>query len=142
MKDDEPQKTTGERDLQKLIRELSPSLNPDLYVFCTVKDALYEDIVQAHPIATFIEEEGLTLVLKQHVADAQGLVYQSTFRCITLKVHSSLTAIGLTAVVATALAKKGISANMMAGYFHDHVFVPANQAMLAMQQLESLSKEF
>jgi hypothetical protein len=84
------------------------------------------------------EAEGLTLVVSKEAADGEGLAYQGTFRCIRLEVHSSLHAVGLTAVVAKALAKHDISANMIAGYYHDHIFIPSDKADLALRVLESI----
>jgi hypothetical protein len=53
-------------------------------------------------------------------------------------VHSSLEAVGLTAAVAGALTAAGISANVVAAFHHDHVFVPADRAEAAMAQLDLL----
>jgi hypothetical protein len=77
-------------------------------------------------------------VLAKQSADVAGLAYDSVFNCITLMVHSSLDAVGLTAAVSGKLAANGISANVMAAYHHDHVFVPENKAKLALQLLAEL----
>ena len=61
------------------------------------------------------------------------------FRCITLRVHSSLHAVGLTAAVSAELARHAVSANVVAGYFHDHVLVPSDRAEEALKHLENLS---
>ena len=63
-----------------------------------------------------------------------------TFRCITLRVHSSLRAVGLTAAVSAELARHGVSANVVAGYCHDHVLVPSEQAEEALGHLQNLSR--
>ena len=60
---------------------------------------------------------------------------------ITLQVHSSLTAVGLTARVADALAEAGISANMVAAIHHDHVFVPWERREESLAILHRLSDE-
>ena len=60
-------------------------------------------------------------------------------RQITLKVHSSLEAIGLTAAMSRALMEAGISANVVAAYYHDHIFVPAADAERAVEALRQLS---
>lgn len=86
-----------------------------------------------------MESEGLTLVLTTLQAQSLGACTDSRFKRITLSVYSSLEAVGLTAVVASALAKEGISANMIAAYHHDHVFVPADKADDAIQILTQLS---
>ena len=69
------------------------------------------------------------------VAASHGLVASAPMRCITLTVHSSLEAVGLTAAIATELARFGVSANVVAAYFHDHVFVPSAQAEQALAAL-------
>jgi hypothetical protein len=118
----------GEKNLGKLLGSMSPVLVKGEYVFCTLKNSKYGDYADARPIASFEEAEGLTLVLPKQAADSFGLSYDGIFRCITLGVHSSLEAVGLTAAVAGKLANHGIAANMIAAYFHDHVFVQANLA--------------
>ena len=129
----------GETNLTALLRHMTPLLDAPAYVFCTVDKARYGDLAHTEPLASVTETEGLTLVLRRETADREHLAYQGTFRCIRLGVHSSLEAIGLTAAVATALAQRGISANVIAGYYHDYVLVPADKAEVAMQALEALA---
>ena len=107
---------------------MSPVLVEGEYVFCTLKNSRYGDYANARPIASFEEAEGLTLVLPKEAADNSKLAYEGIFRCITLGIHSSLEAVGLTAAVAGILAEHGIAANVIAAYFHDHIFVQANLA--------------
>lgn len=125
-------------DLSTLLENLQPVLDPDEYVFCTVNGDLTH-YLSLKPLATFVEEEGLTLILTKPQAQSLGACADSTFKRITLLVYSSLEAVGLTAVVAGALAKEGISANVIAAYHHDHVFVPMKQANQAMQVLINLN---
>ena len=111
----------------------------DEYVFCSISNACYGDLKDLKPLASFREVEGLTLVVPKVHADEHGLSYESVFRCITLTVHSSLDAVGLTAAISTKLAEHGISANVVAAYSHDHIFVPAErseQAMVALSELK------
>lgn len=129
--------TAGETDLNKLLSGLAPILRAQRYVFCCAPAGASPDLPAA-PLATFLEEEGTTLVLEQAAADAAGLDYGLVLRCITLQVHSSLEAVGLTAAVSGALADAGISANVIAAYHHDHVFVPVDRAEEAVSILESL----
>jgi len=130
---------TAETDLVTLIRNLSPQLLPASYVFCTLKDADYGELSHTNPLACFAEPEGLSLVITQESADQEGLTYQGTFRCISLQVHSSLEAVGLTAAVTGELAAHGISANVIAGYYHDHIFVMSGDSELALELLKSMS---
>ncbi|KKD00783.1 ACT domain-containing protein [Photobacterium halotolerans] len=131
---------SGIMDLKRLLQTMSPVTREDDYVFCTVNGDITE-YLQYAPLATFQEQEGLTLVVTAQAAEAAAIKYESTFRCITLTVHSSLEAVGLTAAVSTALAKHGISANVIAAYYHDHVFVPADKADLALQVLTDLTNQ-
>jgi hypothetical protein len=59
---------------------------------------------------------------------------------ITLMVHSDLEAVGLTAAFAHALGQAGISCNVVAGAYHDHIFVPFEQALPAMDALIELQR--
>ena len=131
---------SGETDLAVLLAGLEPRLQEALYVFCTVPHARYGDLAHTEPVASISEREGLTLILSQSAADQEGLSYSGVFQCIRLEVHSSLYAVGLTAAVAQVLATESISANVIAGYHHDHVFVPAERAERALQLLRTLSE--
>jgi hypothetical protein len=59
---------------------------------------------------------------------------------ITLRVTSALDAVGLTAAVAGELAQAGLSCNVIAGYHHDHLFVPYDRAPSAVAVLEALAR--
>lgn len=131
---------TGETNLGKMLASLQPHLHDEEYIFCTMGNGRYGDHSELEPIACFMEAEGLTLVIPKPRADQHGIAYDGVFRCITLSVHSSLDAVGLTAVVATKLAEHHISANIIAAYYHDHVFVQANYAKIALAALEELSQ--
>lgn len=61
------------------------------------------------------------------------------FARVTLSVHSALAAVGLTAAVADVLAARAIPANVVAGYYHDHIFVPYKQRFDALDALQSLA---
>lgn len=128
----------GEEDLDNLLALLNPSLLAGDFVFCTLENAQYGDFADLQPIASYQEEEGLSLLLARGAAESAGLAYESVFSCISLMVHSSLDAVGLTAAVSGRLAAHGISANMIAAYYHDHIYVPQNKAQLALQVLAEL----
>lgn len=131
---------SGVKDINELLSSMQPELIDEVFVFCTVTGQLAQ-YLNLEPIATFVEPEGLTLVLTKDNADEAGLHYEGVFRQITLTVHSSLEAVGLTAAVSTELASKGISANVIAAYYHDHIFVSndkAEQALLALKELSDI----
>ncbi|MGH9016210.1 MAG: ACT domain-containing protein [Acidimicrobiales bacterium] len=114
----------GHSDLAVLLAGLDPVVHGRPYVFVTVAEVP----VGVAPVATVVEEEGVTLVLSQAEADRIGLAYDFVAAMITLRVHSALAAVGMTAAVAGRLAAAGISGNVMAGFFHDHLFVPLDRA--------------
>ncbi len=129
---------TGEKNLEKLLESISPCLMDNDYVFCTFHNAQYGDCLDLEPIAAIKESEGLTLVIPKNKADENSLMYESVFKKITLQVHSSLDAVGLTAAVSAKLSEYGISANVMAGYYHDHIFVQKELAYTAIEALNEL----
>ncbi|MEO6917587.1 MAG: ACT domain-containing protein [Collimonas sp.] len=127
-------------DLDTLLGSMSPLASDGLYVFCCIPDGRYGAHAALEPVASFQEKEGLTLILRQPAADSAGLAYDGVFAMITLNVHSSLAAVGLTAAVATELTTSGISANVLAAYCHDHVFVPVARADQALAVLTALAQ--
>lgn len=129
----------GETDLAKLLASISPTLMDGEFVFCTFANARYGDHAELEPIGAFREAEGLTLVVPLLLAVEHGLECESVFKGITLGVHSSLNAVGLTAAFSAKLAEYGISANVIAGYYHDHIFVPSAQAQRALEALQALA---
>ena len=130
---------TGETDLATLISQMRPMLDPEPYVFCTFASKSMTDLSEYDPIGLFAETEGLTAILPVERARELGLAEAEWFRRITLTVHSSLEAVGLTASISAALATEGISANVVAAYFHDHVFVPEERADDALAALRKLA---
>ena len=125
--------------LDELLQSIKPKLCETDLVFCSVSGCL-GDYVDLSPLASFVEKEGLTLVLEESTAVRAGLSFSGTFRQITLTVHSSLEAVGLTAAVASKLADRGISANVIAAYYHDHIFVQSDMAVSALKALSELEK--
>ena len=130
----------GITDLTELLVNLQPELSFTRYIFCCTENTNLDAIASMSPLATFREEEGMTFILSYESAVQHNIEINNVYRCITLKVHSSLEAVGLTAVVASELAKHGISANVMAGFYHDHIFVNENNAEQAMLALTELSQ--
>ncbi|WP_019529036.1 ACT domain-containing protein [Dasania marina] len=130
---------TGETNLDKLLASMKPKLLDGEYVFCTFKRAKYGDFSELMPLASYLEEEGLTLLVTKENADNAELSYEAVFKGITLTVHSSLEAVGLTAAIARKLTEKGVSANVIAAYYHDHIFVQAGKSELAMAALHEFS---
>jgi len=132
-----PPADTFSAPLRELLRELHPRLNEGVYVFAS--PGTTSDLSALAPLATFREAEGVTVVLEESTAQQAALHVLFRAAWITLTVRSELSAIGLTAAVATTLARAGIPCNVIAAAFHDHLFVPvesANQAVEALQALQ------
>ena len=132
---------TAVTDLQSMLQTMEPELIDEQYVFFVFPDGSYGDHAGLNPVAAVQEKEGLTLIVSRTSADRQGLAYDGVFRCISLSVHSALEVAGLVAAFSTALAEVGISANVIAGYYHDHIFVPETDAAMALETLQALSAE-
>lgn len=127
-------------NLETLLENIRPLMSKEEFVFCSVPGASYGDFNELQPICSFMEDEGLTLIFNKDNAENHGLQFYGIFKKITLQVHSSLEAVGLTAVVSGTLAKRGISANVVAAYYHDHIFVPLDKSEEALEVLLSSAK--
>ncbi len=130
---------SGIIDPVQLLAEMEPRLTPDVFVFVHALPGRVPDLALLDPLGSFREAEGLTLILLLEKARALGLASGTPLRQITLDVHSSLEAVGLTAAVSAELARNGIAANVVAAYYHDHIFVPAADAERALRLLRVLS---
>ncbi len=129
--------TTGSA-LAVLLANLRPQAQPGTYVFALVPEASAS--IRRDAVVTVREPEGLTIVLPRATAEDHGLVFGFEATWITLTVDSALDAVGLTAAVATALARAGIPCNVVAGYHHDHLFVPAARRQDALDVLDALMR--
>ncbi|OJJ98188.1 hypothetical protein ASPACDRAFT_44693 [Aspergillus aculeatus ATCC 16872] len=135
----------GEADLEILLSRLEPILHPDTFVFVTVLNtpvsAASQDVQALQPQLLFQEAEGTTLVLVREKAIAHGFTdYVFPCRMISLSVHSSLEAVGLIAAISARLRDAGVSANVVSGFYHDHVFVPEGKEEVAMQVIGGMSR--
>jgi hypothetical protein len=129
---------TGERDLTALLRHMKPELRPGTFVFCTIPTD-HPLPAMLHPLLTFREQEGMTLVILREEAEAAELRYAFLSRLITLTVHSALDAVGFMAAITARLAEAGISVNAVSAFHHDHLFVPADRADETMVLLQQMS---
>jgi hypothetical protein len=117
---------------------MDPRLNQGEFVFCVVDSP--QSALALNPLSMFQEDEGVTIIIPKQQADTATLPYSVVCAWITLTVHSSLEAVGLTAAVSKALTKANISCNVVAAYYHDHLFVPIQDAKMAVNILHELRK--
>ncbi|WKB80438.1 ACT domain-containing protein [Cellulophaga omnivescoria] len=130
---------SGKTNLSELLKGMTPKLNKGEYVFCTIKDSSLLD--RKKVICEFTEAEGITIITTKGYADKQEFTYSFIASWITLTIHSSLEAVGLTAAFSSELTKHNISCNVIAAYYHDHIFVDKKDAAKAIMVLEELSKK-
>ena len=119
---------------------MSTEIVPGIFVVATVPQGT-EKPAGINPVMIFSEREGDTLILLQDEARAAELPSAFRSRMITLNVHSSLEAVGFLAAITARLAAAGMGVNPVSGYFHDHLFVPADRAEKAMAILQALAAE-
>ena len=127
--------TPGSTDLRAMLATLEAVKRPAEYIYAVVDR---KDPIVSLAAATIAEDEGLTVVLRKDDADAHGIPYDFVAAWLTLTVHSSLEAIGLTAAFSTALGDSNISCNVLAGNHHDHLLVPVAEADRAIEVLRGL----
>eukprot|EP00747_Dinoflagellata_sp_TGD_P166294 gnl/TRDRNA2_/TRDRNA2_188874_c0_seq1.p1 gnl/TRDRNA2_/TRDRNA2_188874_c0~~gnl/TRDRNA2_/TRDRNA2_188874_c0_seq1.p1 ORF type:complete len:147 (+),score=31.64 gnl/TRDRNA2_/TRDRNA2_188874_c0_seq1:73-513(+) len=133
----------GETDLAKILSSMEPVLEPNVYVFLSLPDAKSMGdpaLLELEPISTMKEKEGWSAIVTEAKALEKGHPpSEEPMRLISLTVHSALSMCGLTASISRKLADEGISCNVVAGCYHDHLFVDAKRAEDAMAALRSLS---
>ncbi len=129
-------------NLKAMLASMSPKLNDERVAYLSSKDvqAVLAKLPPESIIGTFREEEATTFIVELTAAENSGLEILFRGAWITLTVHSALSGVGLTAAFATALGKEGISANVVAAYYHDHIFVAVEDAERAMAALQKLQQ--
>ena len=129
---------SGEKKLEILLKTMKPKINLGEFVFCEVKNL--EKINLSEIVMTFREEESITIIAKKEIADKLNLKYSFIASWITLTIHSSLEAVGLTAAFSKALSENGISCNVVAAFYHDHIFVDKKDTEKTMEILNKFSE--
>ena len=120
-----------------MYKRQDPHLVDESFIFMTTDQSLSSISNTLNPIASFKENEGLSIVITQATADKNAITYDSVFSCISLGVHSSLESYGLISTISRELTQNNISTNVFSGYYHDHIFVQSEKADKA---LEIISK--
>lgn len=128
---------SGEKDLQVLLKSMKPEHVSGDYVFCKVENV--KDININEIEMFFKEKEAFTIIIKKEIADVLQIEYSTVMSWVTLTVHSSLEAVGLTAAFSKALSDHQISCNVVAAFYHDHIFVNKKDTQKAMEILHSFS---
>jgi len=103
----------GETNLNALLANLSADLLDGVFVFVTVSEEIRPSGLTPQMVSR--EKEGITLIMLREEAEAHSLAYEFPCRMITLKIHSSLEAVGFMARIATELANEGMGVNPVAG---------------------------
>lgn len=129
----------GETDLARLLASLDPVLDPREFGYALVPHGTPLP-AGLTPLGLFHEDEGLTLIAPAADLAVAGIEALTGLARLTMMVQSSLEAVGMTAAMATALTRVGISANVVAAYHHDHVFVPWERRHEAVAVLRALAQ--
>jgi uncharacterized protein len=122
--------SVSEKKLDILLANLRPHVDGKP---CSIRQLPSGVAAPEGALLVFREENSLTVI---HPSDATG--DDQLWAHITLKVHSSLEAVGLLAAVTRALADADIACNVVSAFFHDHLFVPWERRHQALRQLEAL----
>jgi hypothetical protein len=126
----------GLTDLRALLAALDPEVDPIPKRFLHVSHEKARTRL-ADALMMFREAEGTTLIVDVDGDDAQG--DRLLWARITLRVQSSLTAVGMMAAVSAALARRGIPCNPVSAFLHDHIFVPWDRRDDALDALSHLT---
>ena len=127
---------SGQTNLSEALKSLQVSCDNIEYGFASVKNKPTN--FDKGVLGTFEEEEGLTIIATKEYFETNGIKYEGPYAKLTIDVHTSLELVGFTAVLAKKLAENQISANVVAGYFHDHIFVQYSLRQKAIYPLNNL----
>jgi uncharacterized protein len=126
----------GSINLQEVLDSMQISCNNIEYGFATLP--IDADIAPRDILAMFYEDEGLTVIAPTGYLDFQSISFEGPYARLTIESHTSLELVGLTAALAKKLTDVGIPTNIVAAYYHDHIFVPYDARDKAAEALISL----
>jgi hypothetical protein len=130
---------SGQTDLRAMLQSITVSVRPARYTVLTLPND-EQSPPMGHGVAAVIEEgEGLTVVATVERARTEGWPVDFVAAWLTIDVHSSLEAVGLTAAFSRALGRAGIACNVIAAYYHDHILVPHDESDMAVEVIEALA---
>jgi hypothetical protein len=130
---------SGITDLKQTLQSIKVSCDDIQDSFTSIKDE--SKVSREKVLATFHENGQLAVIAPKDYLDDLGIENEGPYAKLTIEVHTSLELVGLTAVMATKLADNGISANVVAAFYHDHVFVQYQLREKAIRLLESLKDD-
>ena len=128
---------SGETNLSTLLQNMTPILHHEEYGYGLLPAGVS---VPANINWFALMREGSSTTVVASIAElkAHNINHSPGWARISLEIHSSLSAVGLTAAVAAALTKANISANVVAAYYHDHFFVQWQRREEAKALLQNL----
>ena len=126
----------GETHLERILAGLAIDVRPTTFTFVTNTASIPAEDVWA----MIREPEGITLIVEVETAKAHGIPVDFEAAWLTVRVHSSLEAVGLTAALSAALAASEIPCNVLAGFYHDHLLVPVDRSEEALEVLDRLRR--
>lgn len=122
-------------DLGRILASLEVVRRDGVFAVCSV-----DDVPDADVEAVVFEDEGITVVLPLEQAQELRLSWGFEAAWLTVAVPTALSAVGVTATLARALADEGLPCNVLAGYHHDHLLVPADRVEEAAAAIASLRR--
>lgn len=127
---------SGQTNLSEVLKSIRISCDDIEYSFASTgkKNLLTDDGI----LGTFKEAEGLTVIATSEYFQKNNIKSEGVYAKLTVEIHTSLELVGLTAILASELAKNQISANVVAAYYHDHIFVKFSLRQKAIKAIESL----
>ena len=124
-----------EKNLKILLKNMNPVLEDKEYLYLTFSEEDFKKINIQEVKFFFREKEWITVILEKNNLYKNN---DKIWSLITLQVHSSLDAIWFTAAFSEILKNNNISCNVVAGYFHDHIFVDKNDWENAVRILKNV----
>jgi len=127
--------TVGKTDLAAMLATLTVKRRAAPVVMVST-----DQVVSLGPeiLGVLTEDEGTTVIATLNEAERRGWSTDFLAAWLTIEVHSSLEAVGLTAAMSHVLTEQQIPCNVLAGFYHDHLLVPLDHANAAIAALDSL----